>query len=375
LTWQDELRQLDEELAAGRISADDYRVRRDHVLAAAASPMPVQKEPEAKQPESGENPTVTPPVPPVQANPQHPLEGDRTQQVTPGWTVGPKDNDVDRTQVVPGAAGYGSMNPPPPGYPQHGPNPMVSRPVPPWDDDRLPPQWSGQDLPPSWGGGEFGHGGEAWLKQGPEVFEGGRSNTGKIVAIVAAVVVLIGVAIGAYFIWGRDSGGTASPPQTNTATSTATTTKPPDPMAIAELPGVAQPKEVSRFSDVTALNYLTQAETATYQQAKPTKAAVRVSQLNNGTIVVVLVVQTASPEAAKTAVDALVEHQLTNKATKVQGPESNVTVTRFEGQLRAHYQHGNVVVRVEVKNADAAKAGADLERVLRAQLEVSAADG
>ncbi|GAA3023880.1 hypothetical protein [Actinokineospora globicatena] len=37
MTWQEELRQLDADLAAGRLSSDDYRVRRDAVLAKAAS--------------------------------------------------------------------------------------------------------------------------------------------------------------------------------------------------------------------------------------------------------------------------------------------------------------------------------------------------
>src|SRR3954468_24584265 len=40
VSWQDELRKLDEELAAGQISADDYRVRRDQVLSSAVASSP-----------------------------------------------------------------------------------------------------------------------------------------------------------------------------------------------------------------------------------------------------------------------------------------------------------------------------------------------
>src|SRR3954454_6801121 len=37
MAWQDDLRELDEALSAGRIKADEYRKRRDDLLAAASS--------------------------------------------------------------------------------------------------------------------------------------------------------------------------------------------------------------------------------------------------------------------------------------------------------------------------------------------------
>jgi hypothetical protein len=70
-----------------------------------------------------------------------------------------------------------------------------------------------------------------------------------------------------------------------------------------------------------------------------------------------------------------VDAQLKNRATKVPEAPKNVTVTKFEGQYRAHYTHKDVIVRVEVKNADAARAATDLDTVLSAQLKISGADG
>lgn len=377
MTWQDELRRLDEELASGSISADDYRVSRDQILATAANPAP-SRPPAPQQPAQGESTQLI--QPPELARPDSPPtpESDRTQQMQPGWEVSRKDSDADNTQVVAGPSVQPNMSPPG-GFPALR-NPMGVQQVPPWQqEERLPPQWSGSEIPaaPPWAAGEFmtPQRDEAWLRQGPEVF-GQRSKIGRIIAIVVAVVVLIGIALGAYLIWGRNSNTTPSGQSTSqTPPPVTTTSKPPDPMAIAQLPGNQEPKDVSKFADVQALNYLTPDEIAAYQAATPTKSAVRITRMDNGTVAVVLVVQAGSPDAAKTAVASLVELQVKNKAVKVTDAPDNVAVTKFEGQLRAHYVHGNVIVRVEVKNAEAGTAATDLNSVLDAQLKVSAADG
>ena len=80
LSWQEQLRQLDEELAAGQISADDYRLRRDSVLSAA-----VNVDPQAGQTGSSEAESthIIAPVSPPQGQPQAPAApaGDQTQIV------------------------------------------------------------------------------------------------------------------------------------------------------------------------------------------------------------------------------------------------------------------------------------------------------
>ncbi|SES48862.1 hypothetical protein [Actinokineospora terrae] len=66
MTWQEELRQLDADLAAGRLSSDDYRVRRDAVLAKAASGdtgLPLQPAPTPVQP--APEPITQLPLPPA----------------------------------------------------------------------------------------------------------------------------------------------------------------------------------------------------------------------------------------------------------------------------------------------------------------------
>ncbi|PPK68156.1 hypothetical protein V5P93_000060 [Actinokineospora auranticolor] len=66
MTWQEELRQLDADLAAGRLSSDDYRVRRDAVLAKAAGGAPGTPPLLAPQPVAVTQPTTPPTLPPVQ---------------------------------------------------------------------------------------------------------------------------------------------------------------------------------------------------------------------------------------------------------------------------------------------------------------------
>jgi hypothetical protein len=295
LTWQDELRRLDEELAAGRISADEYRVSRDRVLVEAANPAAQHQPGPAPQPPTESTQLIPPlnprPIPQESPPPpQQPAELDRTQQVQPGWTVANKssDDDADRTQAVPGA-GFQHMGPPPMASPPGGfPQPPGMRQVPPWEEG-FPPQWSGAELPAStpWSSGEFpvvGVGNEPWLKQGPEVFDKDGSKTGKIVAIVVAVVLLIGIGIGAYLIWGRDSGGQAggTPGTSTQGRPTTTTSRPPDPMDIAKISGTEEPKSVARFADVKALNYLNPVEVAAYETAGATKSAVKIVRRRPG---------------------------------------------------------------------------------------------
>jgi hypothetical protein len=411
LTWQDELGQLDAELASGRISADEYRMRRDQVLASAANVSQTPK-PQATGKESSAEKTqmvspvtpADPPVTPAPADSSNATEGDRTQAVQQGWARGDRGgnqggdadrtqavqqqgwtrgdpggnqgDDADRTQIVPGVAppSQGAVPSPPGGFPQQ----PGAQAMPPWQDEPLPPQWSGPDLPTGtpWAGSGFSTGADPWTRQGPEVFEESGGKTGKIVAIVVAVVLLVGIGIGAYLMWGRDSGGTTGEPNTSANQPTTTSeTKPPDPMAIAELPGTAQPKEVKAWADVAALNYLTQSEVTAYEKAQPSKASILISKFDNGTIALVLVVQAGSVDAAKTAVDELVQQQVTNKATEESGWPQNVRVTSFESTFRAHYAHQDVIVRVEVRNSDKVTSGDDFKSVLESQLDVSSADG
>jgi hypothetical protein len=195
MAWQDELRNLDEALAQGRISGDQHRVERDRILASAADAMP-----------GG---------------------GQRWQAMNPAPTGAP--SDADRTQVVrgggdPNATAYvqaprfppqqQQMQPPPNQQQQFAPQQPVS---PPWSDQP--------------GSGFTSTGDWAHTRQGPEVFEDtGKGDAGKWVA-VAIIVLLLGGAATWWFGFREDSGSTA---QETTTSSTPTTQA--KPVVMTDLP-------------------------------------------------------------------------------------------------------------------------------------------
>lgn len=221
MSWQEELRKLDEELASGRLSADDYRVRRDQVLSSAVSysenpqqPQQPQEAPQPPQQDGSADATqviapVSPPQQPVQ--PQN-VDAEPTQAVTPNWQSGPPV-DPERTQYVanpsPPQGFPQAPASPPQGFPQSGPQPA------PWNapESDVSPPWSGSDLPPANPGG----GSTEWVAQGPESFDDKPSGgKGKIAWISAAVVVvLVAAGLAIFFTTSGgddvDDGPTAAP--------------------------------------------------------------------------------------------------------------------------------------------------------------------
>src|SRR5262245_23644315 len=113
MSWQEELRELDSLLAAGRVSADEYRVKRDDLLSrasgrAAQSEAPQQQpvQPPAQQP-TGEPAPSGPGGGPFPA--PFRWEGgsgpgvEHTQHIAA--VPGDESSSADRTQIVPGATG------------------------------------------------------------------------------------------------------------------------------------------------------------------------------------------------------------------------------------------------------------------------------
>lgn len=233
MSWQDELAQLDSALAAGQISADEYRTRRDRVIAQASG----QSAPEPQQPPQAAEPThVFRPVTPPQGQPQGQEAPDRTQIVSNQMPGGDRTQvvgrqDADSTQIVSGMQAHPHFpppQPPPPWETAHPQQPNMS-----------PPPWANEDLPP-----EFGQ--QSWPRQGPEVFEDkSGGGTGKIIAIIVAVVLVLGGAGAAIWFFalkddgGNQAGGETSQQQ-DPETTTTTTSAPPD---IPEGPFVDLPGE------------------------------------------------------------------------------------------------------------------------------------
>ncbi|MEU5691040.1 hypothetical protein [Actinosynnema sp. NPDC020468] len=219
MPWQEDLAELDKTLAEGRISADEYRRRRDEILASAtnAQPPAQQQNPfgqpfrwEAARPQEAQpagNPEQTQvvgtgaaAVPADQNNPE------KTQVVRAG------NPDAERTQFVRPVQQTGGF--PPPQQPQQPQQ----------------PNWQAGPTTPPWGGDSFGDGGHGWIAQGPEVFDDKPSGKGKkILAIIGVVAVLAGIGVGVYFLTAGKSDeaaqpGTSSTPTTSVSASTAAPT-------------------------------------------------------------------------------------------------------------------------------------------------------
>ncbi|TVT23178.1 hypothetical protein FNH06_10820 [Amycolatopsis acidiphila] len=380
------MRKLDEELASGRLSADDYRVRRDQVLSSAVGQPDAQP---AQQPGSADSTQVIAPISPPQGTPQ---------------PAPPQDNSAERTQAVPQWQQQQPAQPPeaarteyvappqqqqvpyspPGGFPQAGP---VSPPggfpqtPPPWnapDSDQSPP-WGGGDLPPLTPSGDPG-----WIQQGPESFDNKpkKGNGAKIGAIVAAVVVLAGIAFGAYMLWGRSSTSASGGGQTTTTQAAPSSQTPPDPMAVAQLPGTVENFDrIKSFSQIPALNYLTSNELSAYQTAGAGDTKFVARRLPDGSRVLMLLTTVSDPQAAQKAAGDLLAIQIRNGGTRVVDVPDGVLASSIDAkggnpaQVRAHYAHQNVVVRIEVSNPNAQTAQTDFTSILNSQLKVLPANG
>ncbi|WP_326567529.1 hypothetical protein VSH64_37720 [Amycolatopsis rhabdoformis] len=391
MSWQEELRRLDEELASGRLSADDYRIRRDQVLSSAVGQQD-QPAPQQPNPSADSTQIITPVSPPQgmpqQQAPQQPApqqppadpSAERTQAVQP-WQM-QQHSDPARTEYVqpqqqPPQAQYS-----PPGGFQQPASPAGGFPQQtPWnaaDSDQSPP-WGGGDLPP------LGPSGNDSFRQGPEFFtekpKGGNGK--KIGAIVGAVVVLAAIAFGAYWLWGRGTSTAEQPPAQPTQQAPSSAPKPPDPMAVADLPGAAEKYDsIKNFTQIPALNYLTSDELSTYEAAQASDVKFVVHDLGGGARVIVMLTKVSSPSAAQSAASKLLATQIRNDATRVDGAPDGVFVTSVDAkdstpaQIRGHYVHDNVVVRIEVTAPGSLQtAKTNFDSILAAQLKALPSNG
>jgi hypothetical protein len=382
---------LDEELASGRISADDYRVRRDTVLSSAVN-ADTQSPPSAPT-QADSTQIIAPLGQPQQPAPESGAAADRTQvvnhgdasgaertQVTrPGWQ-GPAawpagHGEAERTQVVPGVppqAFAGGFGQPPGSGPNSGGFPAQQ------------PLWNAPspDTSTPWGGGDFpplaAPPSNDWAGQGPEVFEtsssGGKKKT---IGIIVALVVVVALGVGAFFFFSSNSSTTAQSPTPSSSQASAPPVPPKDDLEIAKLPGaVAEVANFTNFADVVARKVLTTDESDAYSAAGANTARMAVSTLPSGTNLVTLTVETTSPSDASNAVDQLEQLQLKFGMHAYAGSAPDgvqvVQLDKAAGGLaliRAHYVHKNTVVRVQVDGTDLAEVGRVFDEVLAAQTQ------
>ncbi|SFW52048.1 hypothetical protein SAMN04489730_1118 [Amycolatopsis australiensis] len=387
---------MDEELAAGRISADDYRLRRDGVLSAA-----VNADPQPSQTGTGdaESTHIIAPVTPPPGQPQPPApsgdqtqivntsfgDGERTQAVSQGpapqgWAPAGQ-GDADRTQVVPGvppqataggyqgghgSGGFPAQQPPP----QYAPPPSMSGP-----NQQLPWAAPAQNTSTPWGGSDF-PADTSWVGQGPEPsFETTPAKgSKKIIAIIVAVVVLAGLGVGGYFLF--SGGNQPTPPVAQSSTAPPPPTqKPKDDLEIAKLPGdIKETTDFAKFDDFEARKVLTDEENAAVASADPTTARMSVSNLPSGVTVVVVTVKTSGASAAANTVEKLGELQAKYKLGKYTGttpPGVDIMqLVKEDGSalIRAHYVHKQTVVRVQVNGADMSGVSRAFDEILAKQL-------
>jgi hypothetical protein len=206
----------------------------------------------------------------------------------------------------------------------------------------------------------------------------GSGTVGTVVRTVATVLVLVVVAAGAIWLWGRHE---ALPPQGDPPLGQAAR-KPADPMAIADFAGVRQ-HELAYDDFTGAATLLTPGEIKAYLAGGPQSIRMAVGYLSGGTADVV-VVRMAGPAQARQAERALTALQLGFGFTAAPHPPAGVSDTVLGAVPdqptvlpggRAHYVHGDLLVRVEFRGPGVAAAQREFAGIVAQQLRALPADG
>jgi hypothetical protein len=388
MSWQEELQQLDSELAQGRVTPEDYRLRRDQLLGVAQGQPPQtppggqpQQPPAEAQPQQPSSPFGQPfrwQPPANQQNQAPPASPNESTQVLRPITDQPAGDSAERTQVVrntggdhaertqvvPNTGGFtpGPQTPPPwQSMPQQG-APQQEYGAAPWSNE----------LPPDFGKA-------SWPLQGPEVFDSGKSgkNTGKIIAIVVAVVLVLGLAGGIYFFTAGSK---------TDATTTSTSAKPPTTTTSAPPPLPAGPfvqvpgKQVYNVSyaiaDAVANHAPTEQEVALLKSSGTIQVAGVVTQ-NDAMHEGIWAFQAGTGVDPKTILNAIDNFYAQSKYQQVTTGIPTGVIARTlaatgpDGQtaFRAHYISNGYVIRVEAYGPDAAAAEKAFRALLRTETQ------
>ncbi len=325
--WQEELSALDEALAAGRITADQHRSRRDELLAAASGGGPAPLRWRADQPA---DPEATGIIDTSQfADPE------KTQKVRPvGFPVPTQQPQFPQQQ-------------------QFGQAPR--RAAAPWEDQ-------GPAVPPSTPG-----------VHGPEVFDSGGGKSPRV-GIYVLIGVLAFVVIGGGVFWFGLSGGmgteSADPPPAVAATTTAPETSAPETSAppntpstpsaapqsglaaVPDPPGNANPKNGEyTLAGAKEAQIVTEGDVKALEDAGVEKVFDKSS--GDGELSFAIAVYVArDEESAKKLTAALVENRATPGTSTVDFSDvpKTVTTTKLPSSnqflYRGIYTSGKMTVRL-----------------------------
>lgn len=406
MSGEDELRKLDEAYTAGRLSAEDYRQRRDALLSQSGGQQGQRPDPfpPAFRWENTEPSETTQYIPPVPGAPDHPSGPDnrpgpdnradpdnrleQTQVIHPGGPE-PTDNS-DTTQVVParppgpGPAGLAAAPPSSQEWNSYQPFPPTGRqdqgPRGPEPSDDAAPPWASlddTDLGMSgWGSASY---------QEPDAFATDPApSRGRIFAIIGAVVLIAALVTGAvlFFTLGpvttpNDAETTAPAPPPPPAQPTAPPEPEPfGPVVVPSGAGVRQ--EIYTPTQFDDQNELAPAESVVVKQSGI--AGARSVIVDNEDTITSLWAFTPSsdPEDLREELDTQQEERFDYVRLPGAGPPGLTIYTSEQENagkpivvFRTHYVAGRDVIRVEVFAAveDAGAARERFDAVLADQFD------
>ncbi|MET9627491.1 SHOCT domain-containing protein [Lentzea sp. NPDC006480] len=367
MTWQEELSRLDAVLASGKISADEYRRRRDEILAGSAGGAAAAPAQQAPAPNSF--------PPPFRWDQGQDDSSNRTQVVSnvPGKT--PQPENADRTQVV--SAGDASAERTQfvrPAQPPHG-GWQATPPQNPYSaSSAQPPPWTTGDhdlMAPQWGGGGF-------QAHGPEVFDDKPSGKGKVFAIFGVVLVLVAGAVLWFTVFKGTGSNNADPSPTNPApTSQSPTKKKPTPFGNLTIPeGAKNGPNTYTPQQLEAAKPLPEPDLLMLKRFDVTETRSVVVLDTKGNSDSMWAFKCADPAALRDAMEndqlrfAFAESPTESKpGVKVFGAEVKDAAGKTLQVRRGSYVSGGELLRVEVLGANEADVVAAFKQVLADQLE------
>ena len=386
MAWRDEMNALDSDVAAGRITAEEYRTKRDELLAGSGSgaaggpnPFPPPFRWGAQATDGPRDPDVADRTQVVHPGPAP--DADRTQVVRPGSAAPGSDRtqvvrpDADRTQVVRPGAPLPAQEHFPGSPPWQATQPAAGPPLPLRPGGTTPP-WNTDFTP----------------RQGPDSFGdfGAQPKLARWVAPAVAVVVAI-VVIGSITLFVRRGDGSDTAGGAATTTSAAAGTSgssgaaprtPKQPVTPGRILSGLDGK-----SDLNQSGNTTVTQAATLSQFSLDEAALLATcGATAGTVDVLYgaswytrthAFSCKSAAAASSTAAALLQKQAgqgfvdgsTVGSVRVVTLDTATDVPTAPFDQRAFYVSGTSVVRVEVRGTTRADATRGLTAVLGAAMD------